>query len=469
MEFHMYTKNEKLLSITQNVNKFAEKLLQLMADESPQGAKRLVALINRAKKSYNKPVDSALTGWFYGQFRKRAAEVDATAKGIETLDTLETKPNTYGRLKEFQALIGKGKWNDDSSYNYYLFVELIKSVPGYIPLKRNQYLDVINTLKECLVTLIDSFLHEYDISLRLSQNNKDTTHPKPLAPKEDIVKITSDLSNAILLAKAEPKNTIFFLVLEQGKWHFSWVDNMGQDYSLALNKELKDFLQKHQVNVLLDLNPIYFRQLKNICVKIKDNFLAPLLINPEQVKEVLNEACLFDKGVKSTFILQGKPSAYQLFWVNGLGQAREIALDVYPQLKACLESDKESNSQYLSQLRAQLWQVSIRQTVGMNDFKKVLSEQLGLSVAPVVIKPVIAPPSRLDMSSYSNIERCLGKKPVLVKAVPDTNKEDKMEAPLRVGRLKLSEYSAVSSLFSHKSKGNADKSHNCELEAGLRI
>lgn len=458
----MYTKNEKLLSITLNVTKFAEKLLQLMADESPQGTKRLVASIDAAKKTYNKPVDSALTGWFYGQFRKRAPVVDATAKGIQTF------PNAYGRLKEFKALITKGEWNDESSYNYYLFVELIKSVPGYKPLQRNQYSNVINELKDSLLMHIDAYLYQYEVSLKLSQNNKDTTSPKPLEQKEDIIKITSDLSNAILLAKAEPKNTIFFLLSAKGKWHFSWVDNLGQDYSLALNNELKDFLQKHKVNVLSDLNPIYFRQLKNICVTIKENFLAPLLVNPSALRmdpkyfeNDLNN--LFDKGVKSTFILLNQTNGYQLLWVNGLGQARDIALDTYPQLKACLEADKALNPQYITQVRAQLLRVSTRQTVGMTDFKKILSEQLGLSEAPVLVKSPIIPPKRLDMSAYSNIERCL--KSTLENTVPESKK---LEEPVRVERLKLSEYAAVSSFFGHRQQ-SAPMTEACESDAGLRI
>jgi hypothetical protein len=77
----------------------------------------------------------------------------------------------------------------------------------------------------------------------------------------------------------------------------------------------------------------------------------------------------------------------------------------------------------------------------MDDFKKVLSDNLIHRTTAMVSKPTGITPKALNISSYANIERCLG-------SHLDKKVQPAMEEPVHIGRLKSGEFSMISNLFS---------------------
>lgn len=140
---------KELLDIIDNLNEFAEKLLSRIADESDEGCKQLVHVLESARARYNKPIESWLKGWFYQFTRKRGQEIDMAIKGMEAF------PDAYTRLQEFKLLVGKGEW-EHGSFNYYLFDELIKSVPGYKPLESELVHPIILKLRQKIIKELTS-------------------------------------------------------------------------------------------------------------------------------------------------------------------------------------------------------------------------------------------------------------------------------------------------------------------------
>lgn len=51
--------------ILNNLDEFAEKVVNLIADESEGGRERLIALINNAKARYSSAIESRVQGWVY--------------------------------------------------------------------------------------------------------------------------------------------------------------------------------------------------------------------------------------------------------------------------------------------------------------------------------------------------------------------------------------------------------------------
>lgn len=105
---------KELLDIVDNLNEFAEKLLSRIADESDEGCKQLVHVLESARARYNKPIESWLKGWFYQFTRKRGQEIDMAIKGWKRslMPTLACRSLSYW--------LGKGSGNMDRLIIIYL-------------------------------------------------------------------------------------------------------------------------------------------------------------------------------------------------------------------------------------------------------------------------------------------------------------------------------------------------------------
>lgn len=150
----MPNSGKKLPVIIDHLVEFVDKLLNRIANESPEGCASLVTNIEIAKQNYNKPIESWLQGWFYQYTRIRGPEVEHALKGMGAF------PDSFTRLQEFKILVGKGEWNV-GSFNYYLFVELIKEVPDYQPIDDKLVHPIILRVKDLIIEKIDVFIFQY--------------------------------------------------------------------------------------------------------------------------------------------------------------------------------------------------------------------------------------------------------------------------------------------------------------------
>jgi hypothetical protein len=400
---------KKLLVIIHNLEEFTEKLLNFIADESPEGRANLIAVIESAKGQYNKPIESWLTGWFYQYTRVRGPEVDMVIKGMETF------PDAYTRLQEFKALVGKGEWNE-GSFNHFLFDELIKRIPGYKPLTATETNPVILAARELIVKKIDSFMFQYQANLKLiEQKNQELQRTQQSTQRSvDNVLITNNLDEAKTSAIAKADKIHFCLVFQKSIWKLSWIDNTGKAYQLEPGEELIRTLVDQDIQELTQLNPVHLKRLKKECIKVRDNFLdrTQLIINPKEpvtLAELSDEqfsAFLINTKINATFILRGRPKQYSLFWINTLGVVNPIALDAYPKLVQWLNEQKHPlNEESIPQLKSYLLQVNTSKNIGMAEFKKELQACLSLETAPA--KEFTG--KKLDLSQFAELERCLKK------------------------------------------------------------
>lgn len=420
----------KLLVIIHNLEEFTEKLLNFIADESPEGRASLIAVIEAAKEQYNKPIESWLTGWFYQYTRVRGPEVDLAIKGMEAF------PDAYTRLQEFKALVGKGEWNE-GSFNHFLFDELIKRIPGYKPLTPTELNPVILAARDLIVKKIDSFMYQYQANAKLvEQKNEELKKTQQSAQKSvDNILITDNMEDAKTSAIANTQKTQFCLTLQQSTWNLSWVDRVGKVYQLEPGDELLNTLVEHNIQQIAQLNPVQLKRFKKECMKAWEHFLdkTQLIVNPRD-PVTLAELCdqqfndlLASKKNTATFILRGRPNQYSLLWINTLGVANPIAIDAYPQLEQWLNAQKHPlASECIPQLKSYLLQVNTSKNIGMQAFKKELQACLSVRLAkpdstesPVDEPETTATPipvkeftgKRLDLSKYADLERCLARAP----------------------------------------------------------
>ncbi len=327
---------KELLDIVDNLNEFAEKLLSRIADESDEGCKQLVHVLESARARYNKPIESWLKGWFYQFTRKRGQEIDMAIKGMEAF------PDAYTRLQEFKLLVGKGEW-EHGSFNYYLFDELIKSVPGYKPLESELVHPIILKLRQKINKRIDEFMSQYLATQKLIEARKQELLQTHQSAQKfiDNVSIINDLEAAKKSAKENKGIIQFCLIFESDIWKLSWVDATGKVYALEPGEELIQILIDGKIKDIVkdidNLSALHLKQLKQECVKAREMLLGrvQLLINPKDPRtqaELTNDV-LKENGTSATFVLRGKPNEYSLWWINTLGFAHEISLEPYASMK----------------------------------------------------------------------------------------------------------------------------------------
>ncbi len=451
------------------LDEFVDKLLNRIADESEEGHAALLLTMAKAQRLYNQPMESWFTGWIYQQTRKRGPEIERAKKSIIAF------PDAYTRLQELKILVEEnGEWHPDSSYNYYLFVELIKSVPGYKPLDDVLVHPITLKVKDKILSRIDSFMYQYKANQQqiASRKNELEETRKRTQKSVDNVLIFENLEQAQFSATKNPLNVHFCLTLIDKIWHLSWIDLAGKAYKLYPTDELISILvdQKAQIEEQFDL--IHTKKLKKECLTARDIFLekVQLRINPRDpaTRIVLNNESLIAGGAVATFVLRGKPHQYSLYWISTLGKATELSLGNYPQFKMWLDSQSALGEEQIPQLKAYLLCVNTSKTLtGMEDFKNELQECLtqGPKKAISTGSQKIAP-KRLEMSLFAEIAKRVeeqhGKpesKELQQKKDPATNpgkeeidSEEIPEVASKVSRLQQERYAPLLTLFNQKTR-----------------
>ncbi len=404
-------KEKELPEITDSgLNEFVDKLLNRIADESDEGRKAFLLSMDAAQILYKKPMESWLTGWIYKYSRVRGPEIEKTMKSIEAF------PDAYTRLQDIKLLVEtKGEWHPDSSYNYYLFVELINSVPGYKPLDKELVYPITIKIKDKVLEQIDSFMSQYKANQQLiaSRERELAATRQSMKKSVDHVLIFDNLEEAQVSAKKNPAQIHFCLTSISKVWYLSWIDSTGKAYKLYPTDELISLLVDQKAEKEEQLNLIHMEQLKKECIKARDIFLdkVQLRVNPRNpaTHMPLNNESLIATGVSATFVLRGKSNNYSLHWVSTVGKAIEIPLERYPQFKVWLDSQSTIGDEQLPQLKAYLLNVNTTQAlVGMDEFKKQLKECLtgGPKSPESSVMTEKALPKRINMTLFANIEKC---------------------------------------------------------------
>jgi len=437
---------KNVLVIIDNLEDFADKSLSLISDESDAGRLRLITLFERANENYKKP-------WYARLSRHRGPEVQ------ETINAIAAFPDAYTRLQEFKLRIEKGEWHPNSSFNYFLFVEIIKSVPGYARAKDNEIGPIVARLKTLISTRIDGFMVQFKINQKLMEvraKELQQTHQSSEKSVEH-VQITNNLETAKTKATTQQSKPVFCLTFKNKIWELSWIDLTGKVYKLEPSDELVTFLIDNKIEDVELLNLVHMKRIKRECVKTRDAFLnkTQLLINPKDpvTFAALSNYNLILQGTGATFVLRGKPNEYSLSWINTLSQEKEIPLAKYPQFKAWLDTLNPIAEEHMPQLKSYLLHVNTKKSLEMDDdFKQELKNRL-LRKPIKVSPPKVNTTKRLDMSLFAEIEQCVGKqkeKEETTAAEPKTAKVSPEKAAPR--RLNVENF-AVASLFGHKAKG----------------
>jgi hypothetical protein len=154
---------------------FAEEILTIIASDSEEGRKKIVAIARRAEKRYELPVKSRVTGWFYQYTRTRGEKVE------QSISVMENFPDAYTRLQEFKLMISEGEWKE-GSYNYYLFLELISAIPDYLSLEETHTRSFVLKLKDHVMEQVTSFMNKYQHPLE----NKEVVS-EPLTERNNVL------------------------------------------------------------------------------------------------------------------------------------------------------------------------------------------------------------------------------------------------------------------------------------------
>lgn len=455
----MPDKNKKLPEITDYLDEFVDKLLNRIADESEDGRISLIAAMVTANQFYKVPIDSWTTGWFYQYFRTRGPDIEQAITNIGEF------PDACTRLQELKILVEKGEWSPNSSYNYYLFIELIKSVPGYKPLDDDLVHPITIKVKDKIINRIDNFMTQYKANQKLIENREKErlAIQQSIKKSVDNVLIFNNLKSAQASAEENPAKIHFSLFCSNKLWQLSWIDLTGKVYKLDLGDELITTLIDQEIEDVQDVTLLQSKHLKQECTKARELFLdkVQVQVNPKDPANHLeiNNVSLIDQGVAATFILRGKANAYSLYWISTLGKINEISLDKYPLFKNWLNDQNTLSGDKLPQLKSYLLHVntasSLNSKKDMIDFKSELQACLGQG--PKTARPIksvlpIKPPKRLDLSLFAGVAKCLGEHQALDKA----DLKEKQEADAPQGRLNLDNYAAVSSFFGNKQKVSLD-------------
>ncbi len=437
---------QELPEITDHLDDFVEKLLIRIADESEQGRAALVASMEAAKKLYKEPTESWIYGWFYTFTRPRGPEVDLAVSVIKNFS------EAYVRLQELKLLVGKGEWFADSSYNYYLFIELIRSVPGYKPLEAELIYPITIKVKNKILDKIDSFMRQYELNQKVVAERKKelgSTHNTTQKKSENTSHVL--LFNNVVDAQNSAKNNVdkihFSLVFTENHWNVCWVDLSGRVHELEVDgkKELIALLTKHDITDVAQISEVFakraeeegtkdvalrcelfIKRVKDECITERERFLredsflqkAALLVNPVKIAthEAKSNSDLVSERVNATFVLRGKPHSYSLTWINHVGNAQTISLDAYPQLKKWLDSQNPLNEKRHPELKAYLLQVDTSwRMIGKDTVKAELEVCLANGPKkPVVTSTPTSDPTptqttfkKLDLNKFAEVTKFL--------------------------------------------------------------
>ncbi|KTD02157.1 hypothetical protein [Fluoribacter gormanii] len=437
---------------------FVEQVVAIIANESEEGRKKIVAIAQRAEKNYERPVKSWLTGWVYQYTRTRGEKIE------QSINVMKDFPDAYTRLQELKLMISDGEWNVNSSYNYFLFVELIDAVPDYQVVDDDQLPKFIMELKEEVLIEINSFMAQYKATLEDKKNReieRQAALQKALQAVENVV-VFNNLATAKEQSTQQDK-VAFTLSYKNSQWHLSWVDATGEAYPLTPSEELSQKLATFEKRDIEKLNSVHLKQIKRECLKAREEYLAKvqLLINPENPKTnlALTNEDLAVKGVTSTFVLRHtEKEGTSLWWINSMGSANKISLTDYPKLDSWLATQKGAfKDADVLQLKAYLLQLNTAQSIAsskldkMNSmFSQILQNKKHKPEAADEMKKTAPGQGRINLKQFAlieqhmktRIENITTQKPTLSKeeVVKDTTTENTSN------KLDKSRYEALSQL-----------------------
>lgn len=430
--------------ITDNLEKFSGELLILVANETVAGREQLLSAMEKAKETYKAPQSNFFTGWFYRFTRTRTGAVELAEQSIKTF------PDAYTRLQELKNFLKDGNWTT-TSYNYYLFIELIGLMTEYEPLDLNQVEHTKETLisiKNLLNKRIDTFTAEFkknqdEINKRnierqkTAQSNKRNTENVVILNKSDGV---------AELAKENPQKIYFSLGIKDKKptdkntadrkadtktttdkiYRLHWIDPIGITHLLEVSSELANAIKQYKIHDVENVSPLQLQNLRRECIKARQELInsVSLQINPCDPQGLsLSDEALVASGVTCSFILRGLPHQYSITWINTLGNAKLLVPAEYSELMAWLNSEVSTpdNEEFILQLKARLLKINTNQSIDkseeMEQFKRNL--QACLNHGPSKPSKSSDPASedadsnaavkskKLDMKLYAHIDACL--------------------------------------------------------------
>ncbi|PWY57411.1 hypothetical protein DGG96_01465 [Legionella qingyii] len=424
---------------------FVEQVVAIIANESEEGRKKIVAIAQRAEKNYQRPVKSWLTGWVYQYTRTRGEKIE------QSINVMKDFPDAFTRLQELKLMISDGEWNVNSSYNYFLFLELIDAVPDYQVVEDAQLPKFIMELKEEVLIEINSFMAQYKATLEDKKNReieRQAALQKALQASENVL-VFNNLAAAKEQSSAQQDKVVFTLSYKNSQWQLSWVDATGEVYPLTPSEELSQKLATFENRDVEKLNSVHLKQIKRECLKAREEYLAKiqLLINPENPKTnlALTNEDLAVKGITSTFVLRHtEKEGTSLWWINSMGSANKISLTDYPKLDSWLANQKGAfKDADVLQLKAYLLQLNTAQSIAsskldkMNSmFSQILQNKNKQNQQAVDEMKKTAPgQGRINMKKFaliekhlkSRIENVTTNKPILSKeeVVDETDTEEK--------------------------------------------
>lgn len=399
----MPKEGNKLLVVLDNLEQFSEKLMNIMTDESPEGKAKLITIMQTALDHYNKPIENWVTGWIYSYSRKRGTEVKSK------ITEAEKPTDTAERLTGFKQVIEKGAWNLKSSFNYYLFVELINAVPGYEPIDESLIPKVGERLKKMLNERIEQFIEQFVAKQQAMEKAKKEFEETCRLQEKALAStcIYSTLEEAKKAAQADQDKVVFCLRQDNSQWKLTLVDFTGEAFTLNLGNDLATALREHKPD-----DPEHENAFKLGCLNARKLFLkkTSLHINPtEDVKDMC-----------SSFILKTNENQHFLAWINALGKEHNLDLAKNPELKAWLASHPTLNTdEDVYQLKTHLLHVNVNQPIGKEEFKHELMAKLTRghaqnkpAKAVIKAKDEAAPEkkiNKLNLSSFAHINEVLSR------------------------------------------------------------
>lgn len=446
---------------------FVEQVVAIIADESEEGRKRIVAIAQRAHDKYEGPVKSLLTGWFFQFTRTRGEKVG------QSINVMKNFPDAYTRLQELKLIISdrEAEWNPGSSYNYLLFLELIDAVPDYQPLEAHLMPNFIMDLKDEVLIEINNFMAQYKATLedKKARELERQTARESVRQLTENVMVFNNLAAAKQYQSTQQDKTVFVINYKNDQWHISWVDVTGEVYPLTPGDELAQKLATLENRDVEKLNTVHLRRIKRECLKAREQYLSKvqLVINPEHPKtrSALTNDELITNGMTSTFVLRRTESETSLWWINSIGVPHNITLVDHLKLNFWLLDHKAAlNEADIFQLKAYLLQLNTAQSIASsklhemnNKLSQVLQAQSMLSQAlpkkdetgqPIVDKTKESI-GRIDLKQFAlieqhmkaHLEKIATDKPVLSKV--EVAEEPIKEVPKKLDK---SRYAALSQL-----------------------
>lgn len=453
---------------------FVEQVVAIIANESEEGRKRIVAISQRAEKQYEEPVKSWITGWVYQYTRTRGEKIEQSIKVMKDF------PDAYTRLQELKLMISEGAWNVKSSYNYYLFLELIDAVPDYQPLEDHLMPNFIMDLKDEVLIEINSFMAQYKATLE----NKKAREIERQATRQSARQLTENVMvfNNLTAAKqcqsTQQDKIVFSVSYKNNQWHISWIDATGEVYPLTPGDELAQRLATLEDRDVEKLNTVHLRQIKRECLKAREQYLAKvqLVINPENPKthSALTNDELIANRVTSTFVLRHTESETSFCWINSMGVPNNLTLTDHAKLNSWLADHK---SPFLEgdilQLKAYLLQLNTAQSITsskLHEMNNKLSHVFQANSKQVVVDKTKESIGRIDLKQFALIDQHMK---VLVEKIatdkPTPSKVEVVEEPKKEVPKKLdkSRYAALSQLptFWQQRKDAEEQAELCETKS----